>query len=272
MNILIHGCVGEGLLSLMFRGLYTAYTGMRTQQQKMDAISNNLANVDTAGYKKDTMVQNSFKEILTYKINDPELSHSENIGKMSLGVRVSQVYTDFLQGSLKQTNEQNNLAIQGTGFFKVGQLNDEGTMDVKFTRDGSFNLNQQGELVTNDGLFVLGGEDSPITLGLGDYRINKSGSIYQSDQLVGQMQVMDFEDLQSLRKEGSSLYRTTDASVEKAFEGTVQQGFIETSNANSIQEMVEMIATSRSYEANQKIIQTYDATMDKVVNSVGTVQ
>lgn len=255
----------------MFRGLYTAYTGMLTQQQKMDAISNNLANVDTAGYKKDAMVQNSFKEILTYKINDPEVAQSENIGKMSLGVQVSQVYTDFIQGSLKQTDENNNLALQGTGFFKVGQLNEEGTMDVKYTRDGSFNLNQEGQLVTNDGFSVLGNDDSAILLGLGDYRVNKDGSIYQQDALMGQMQVVDFEDLQTLRKEGSSLYSTTEASVEKTFEGTVQQGFLETSNANSIQEMVDMIATSRAYEANQKIIQTYDDTMEKVVNNVGSV-
>ena len=256
----------------MFRGLYTAYTGMRTQQQKMDAISNNLANVDTAGYKKDTMVQNSFKEILTYKIKDPELPNSQNIGKMSLGVHVSQVYTDFVQGSLKQTNERNNLAIQGTGFIKVGQLTEEGNMDIKYTRDGSLNLNQEGALVTSDGLFVLGGEETPITLAVGDYRVNEDGRIYQNEDLMGQLQITDFDDLQTLRKEGSSLYKTTDASVEKEFEGSVQQGFIESSNANSIQEMVDMIATSRTYEANQKIIQTYDATMDKVVNNVGTVR
>lgn len=256
----------------MFRGLYTAYTGMRTQQQKMDAISNNLANVDTTGYKKDQMVQNSFKEILTYKINDPEVPHSQNIGRMSLGVHVSHVYTDFTQGSLKQTDDQKNVALQGKGFFKVGEMGEDGTMTTKYTRDGSFNLDQQGQLVTNDGLFVLGEEDAPIALGQGDFRINRDGTIYQNENLLGAMQLVDFEDTQTLRKQGSSLYITTDASVEKLFEGTVEQGFLESSNSNSIQEMIDMIATSRIYESNQKIIQTYDATMEKVVNNVGVVR
>ncbi len=256
----------------MFRGLYTAYTGMTTQQSKMDAISNNLANADTTGFKKDQMVQNSFKELLTYKIHDPELPQTETIGQMSLGVKVSQVYTDFSQGSMKQTDSQLDAAIQGTGFFKVGIVDEEGNMTTSYTRDGSFNLNQDGTLVTNDGLFVLTEANSTINLGSGDFRINSDGSIYQSETLLGKLQIVDFEDLTTLRKQGSNLFQTTEDSVEKAFEGTIEQGFLESSNTNSITEMIDMISTSRTYEANQKIIQTYDATMDKVVNNVGTVR
>lgn len=256
----------------MFRGIYTAYTGMVTQQQKMDAISNNLANVDTTGYKKDQMVQSSFKEMLTFKINDPEVPHGKHIGEMSLGSNVSQVYTDFVQGSLKQTHEPLNVGLQGKGFLKVGKMTEEGTMDIRYTRDGSLNLDQQGRMVTNDGLFVLGDQDSILTLGNGSFRINVDGTIYQNEVLMGQIQMTDFEDPQTLRKQGSSLYTTTEASVEKAFEGKLQQGFLESSNVSSIQEMIEMIATSRTYEANQKIIQTYDATMEKVVNNVGAIR
>lgn len=255
----------------MLRGLYTAYTGMLTQQQKMDGISNNLANVDTNGYKKDQMIQKSFDEILTYKLHDPEVPHGQSIGKMSLGVKVDQVYTDFTQGSMKQTDNSLDLALQGDGFFKVGEVNDQGSMDIKYTRDGSFNLNQEGQLVTKDGLFVLGVEDVPVQLGFDDFRVNRDGSIYQKEEFTNQLQVVNFEESQSLRKQGSSLFNVTATSVETAFEGSIEQGFLETSNVNTISEMIDMIATTRTYEANQKIIQTYDATMDKAVNSVGSL-
>ena len=255
----------------MFRGLYTAYTGMVTQQQKMDGISNNLANVDTTGYKKDQMIQASFDEILAYKIHDPEVPQGKSIGKMSLGVKVSQVYTDFGQGSMKQTDNLLDVALQGDGFFKVGEVNDQGTMAIKYTRDGSFNFSQNGQLVTKDGLFVLGTDDAPIELDNDNFRINEDGSIYQNEVRMNQLQIVNFEEAQTLRKQGSSLYEVTDTSVTAAFEGTVVQGFLESSNVNTINEMVDMIATTRTYEANQKMIQTYDATMDKVVNSVGSL-
>lgn len=255
----------------MFKGLYTAYTGMLTQQRKMDAISNNLANVDTAGFKKDNMIQESFEEILTYKIHDPEMVQNEKIGRMSLGVQVNQVYTDFSQGSMKQTYSQLDAAIQGKGFFKVGEPGEDGNMAIKYTRDGSFKMDQQGRLVTNDGLFVMGENDEPITIPLGDFNINKKGQVLSKSNPVNSIQMVDFEDLQTLRKQGENLYVVTDASVEKNFEGTVEQGFLESSNTNSIQEMIDMIATTRAYEANQKIIQTYDETMSKAVNNIGSV-
>ena len=256
----------------MFRGLYTAYTGMRTQQEKMDAISNNLANVDTVGFKKDSMIQESFKEILTYKIHDPEMVQTQNIGKMSLGVTVSQVYTDFSQGSMKQTDNFLDAAIQGEGFFRVGMVKEDGSLDIKYTRDGAFKLGADGRLLTNDGLWVLGEEDQPITVPDNRYRLNRSGEIHYDEALLGKVQIVAFEDAQTLRKQGNNLYVTTYASVETDFTGTVEQGFLESSNANSIQEMIDMIATSRTYETNQKVIQTYDATMDKAVNNVGVVR
>lgn len=256
----------------MLRGLYTAYTGMRTQQDRMDAISNNLANVDTAGYKKDQVVLSSFKEVLTYKINDPERVSSQQIGKMSLGVNVDEVYTDHMQGSLKQTDESLDIALQGQGMMKVGQLNADGSMNEKYTRDGSLNLDQEGRLVTNDGLFVLNEEGGIITSDSYNVRINKDGSIYANETNIGKIQLVGIEDMKSLRKEGASLFIGTEATVETAFEGTVEQGFLETSNTNSIEEMINMINVMRTYESNQKVIQTYDTTMDKVVNSVGTIR
>lgn len=253
----------------MFRGLYTGYTGMVTQQQKLDTIANNLANVDTVGYKKDQVVQGSFKEMLTLKIKDPEVPNSAAIGRMSLGNQVQQVYTNFLQGSLKQTDEPLNVALQGEGFIKVSEKTGEEATDIGYTRDGALKLNQEGQLVTNTGLFVLGEDNQPIKVGAGRFFINRSGDVYKNDTMVGKIQLTAFEDPKTLRKQGDNIYKATEGAVEKAFEGTIEQGFIESSNVNSIQEMVDMIATNRTYEANQRIIKTYDETMQKVVNSVG---
>lgn len=253
----------------MFRGLYTGYTGMVTQQQKLDTIANNLANVDTVGYKKDQVVQGSFKEMLTLKIKDPEVPNNSAIGKMSLGNQVQQVYTNFLQGSLKQTDEPLNVALQGEGFIKVSEKTGEEATDIRYTRDGALKLNQEGQLVTNTGLFVLGEDNQPIKVGAGRFFINRSGDVYKNDTMVGKIQLTAFEDPKKLRKQGDNIYKATEGVVEKAFEGTIEQGFIESSNVNSIQEMVDMIATNRTYEANQRIIRTYDETMQKVVNNVG---
>ncbi len=255
----------------MFRGLYTAYTGMRYQQVKVDSISNNIANADTAGFKKDNVIAESFKDVLTYKIRDVEnKSIKQNIGKMSLGIKVAQVYTDFKQGPLKQTDQPLDVAISGTGFFKVGEITPDGNMNIKYTRDGSFGMDQENNLVTKDGLFVLS-EDKKINLEDGFVRINKDGSIYQGEALKGKIDLVDFDDLQMLRKEGDTLYITTDKSVEKPFESVVEQGFLEMSSANGIDEMIDLIQSTRIYESNQKVIQTYDETMGKVVNEVGRV-
>lgn len=256
----------------MFRGLYTGYTGMTTQQLKMDTIANNLSNADTVGYKRDRTIQTSFSEVLTYKINDPEIASAQNIGSMSMGVKLNEVYTDHSQGSMKQTDNLTDIALQGEGYMVVGEYNADGTYTLKYTRDGSLGLDQQGRLVSRDGLFVMGLDDQPITLSTDNFRINRDGSIYENENLVGTIKLVAVTDEGTMRKEGSSLYVTTDTTELTDFGGTVEQGFLEASNANSIEEMINMITTMRSYEANSKIIQTYDATMDKAVNSVGVVR
>jgi len=256
----------------MLRGLYTAYTGMRGQQDKMDSVANNLANANTIGYKKDQVVLKSFDEIWMTRIKDSESGMDQRIGKMSFGVAVDEVYTSHRQGSLKQTNERLNIALQGQGMIKIGELQKDGTMTEKYTRDGSFKLDQQGRLVTDNGLFVLNEEGGMITLPHNQVRISQEGSIYANTEKVGQLNIVGFEDMRTLRKEGSSQYIGTKDMVEKIFEGTVEQGFLESSNTNSVEEMINMMAVMRSYEANQKILQTYDGTLDKTINSVGVVR
>ncbi len=255
----------------MFRGLYTSYTGMKTQQRRVEAISNNIANIDTVGFKRDRVVETSFKDVLTKKIRDYQ--PIKNIGTMSLGAKVDRVFIDFSQGSLKQTDGQFDLAIEGKGFFKLGILNEKGELVEKYTRDGSFTLNEKNELVNTEGAYVLSGGKK---INLGDdnarARINADGSIYVKEELKAKIDIVDFENMQSLRKEGDSNFITTKESKEIAFKGKIVQGFLENSGVNSAEEMIDLIAATRIYEANQKIIQTYDETMNKVANDIARIK
>lgn len=252
----------------MVRGLYTAYTGMLAQQQKMDTISNNLANANTIGFKKDGVVFKSFKDVYMIKINDPEQMGNKRIGKASLGVKAGEIYTDFEQGALIQTDNPINMALQGKGMFVVGSIDRQGNLIEKYTRDGSFMLNPNGQIVSTDGYFLLG-NNGPIIVNNSNIRISEEGNIYDENDLIDKVKTIDFENLQSLKKIGGNIYEATEQTIIKDFEGQVVQGFTEASNVNSIDEMINMINVMRTYETNQKVISTYDTTLEKSVNEVG---
>ncbi|NLJ87877.1 MAG: flagellar basal-body rod protein FlgF [Epulopiscium sp.] len=250
----------------MIRGLYTSAIGMTTQFKRMDVISNNLANADNTGFKKDIVVSRSFPEELTKRINDQKngFSNNQNIGRMSLGLYVDEVYTNFRQGSLAQTSDPFNLALEGRGFFAI-----QGEDGVeRYTRDGSFVLNSDGRLMTKEGNLVLG-ENGVISLEQGDVRIDEEGNIFLDNELVDRLRIVNFDNPETLRKVGDNLLERSNQTQEIAFEGRVTQGFLETSNVNVVDEMIDMITATRIYEANQKAIQTHDETLGKAVNEVG---
>ncbi len=253
----------------MVRGLYTAYTGMEAQQHRMDVVSNNLANANTVGYKQDNVVFKSFDEVLAIKINDPQMSN-KNIGSMTLGVQIDNIYTNFEQGGISLTENPYTMAIEGKGMFTVGSMNEDGTFNEMFTRDGSIALDQNRNLVTKGGLYVIG-EQGLITVPHGEILITQDGTIYVNDQLVDKISLTGFENYDALKKIGDNNYDMTDRTVKTAFEGVVRQGYEEASNVNAVKEMIEMINLQRTYEANQKVLTTYDQTLDKVVNNVGRV-
>ncbi len=253
----------------MFRGLYTAYTGMRFQQSRVETISNNVANVNTTGYKGDELIGKPFNEILATRIRDIKIN--DKIGEMNLGVKVDEVYTDFSAGPLKQTYENFDVAINGDGFIKVASFDENGNAKELYTRDGSFTVDNEHNLVTKDGFFVLSNGEK-IVLEDKHMLIGRDGSIYQNDVLKGKIDLVDFEDVHSLKKVDNSLFEKTQNSKEKPFSATLEQGYLEGSGVNSVKEMVKLIAANRMYESNQKVIQTYDETMSKVVNELGTIK
>lgn len=257
----------------MVKGLYTAYTGMLNEQHRMDVLTNNLANTSTTGFKKEGTTSQSFKDVLGVKIKDTsEWNIPKRLGVMSMGVKIGENYTDYSQGSVRETGNPFDLALSGPGFFAIEFTNKAGETSVKYTRDGGFTLTQEGTLVTKDGDFVLDSDGNHITLDpFATVSIDRAGNIYENDENTGiQIQVADFEDYNYIEKYGENLYQPVEgATLLDDAEGQVYQGYLEMSNVETVQEMVNMIAITRQYETNQKVIQTMDESLQSAVTDLG---
>ncbi len=277
----------------MIRGLYTGASGMIARMHDMDAISNNLANVDLTGYKRDTTVHKAFPELLLRRMNDDgvfkippgSVDQAPVIGTVGTGVEYNESFTVFSQGAMKQTENPFDLALEGKGFFSIDTPNGE-----RYTRNGSFHISPEGLLVTKQGLPVLG-ENGPIELKKNNFIVDQQGRVWQNStfaddperlvsleenqweniELVDQLKLVDFPRDRYLKKQGDSLWLNDRFSGDPRRVGVedglqVRQGFIEGSNVNPVQEMVRMIEVNRAYEANQKVIQAHDQMTDKLIN------
>lgn len=259
----------------MVRGLYIAASSAISESKRIDVISNNIANVNTSGFKKDTMVTETFPDVLYKRMETidakttvstaPSVKKLGYIGKLSYGVRVDEVYSNFEQGPLSNSSNPLDLALQGKGFFAVETA--EGT---RYTRNGEFTLDAEGYITTKEGYKVLG-QNGPIRVEGNNIIITEAGQVFNGENEIDNLQLVDFNDYQLLKKIGDSLFEDTGAGQGNAIqaEGLVQQGFIEGSNVNSVKSMVEMITVLRSYEANQKVIHTHDELLQKAANEIG---
>lgn len=252
----------------MVRGLYTACTGMVNQMARLDVISNNLANSDTTAYKKEGSTSQSFNSVLAIKINDSSVKYiPQPVGNMSLGVKIGETYTNYSDGNLEETGNTLDVALAGKGFFAISYADRNGNESIRYTRDGNFALSSDGTLMTKDGDFILDENGDMINIPPGtDISINESGVIYASGQEVARLQMVDFEDYNYLKKFGENMYIAVDGAVTQEANCKVYQGYLEASNVNVIDEMVEMISVTRDYESNQKIIQSIDSTLETAVN------
>lgn len=257
----------------MVRGLYTAYTGMVNQQKRLDTITNNLANAATTGYKREGATARAFNEYLTIKANDQTTGYiTQNIGQMSLGVKIGENYTDYSQGSFRNTENTYDVALEGNGFFSISFTNKSGEQSIMYTRDGEFTIDSEGALRTKDGDYVQGeGGDIYVPVNATQVAITSTGEIYADGELVDTLQVVDFEDYNYLKKYGENMYQTVDGATEIESAALVHQGYLEASNINVVNEMVEMITISRAYESSQKAVQTADSMIEKAVNEVGRI-
>ena len=259
----------------MIRGLYTSGWSMLANTKQMDTISNNLANVNTNGYKKDTVVFEAFPNALINRINDSKsnLNPSGKVGDVQLGNDVGEVFTYYKQGQLIKTDGNIDMAISGSdsAFFAVAVPDGNGDYRECYTRDGAFGLNAMNQLVTKDGNPVMG-VNGTITLQSEEFAVTDDGSVIENGQIVNKLLIKEFTDSTTLRKIGSNLVERTDGTQEQEFGGTVKQGYLEQSNVNTINEMINMITVMRSYEANQKVLHSQDAATEKAVNEVGVVR
>ena len=258
----------------MVKGLYTAYTGLINEQNRMDVLTNNLANANTVGFKKEGSTSQAFDDVLAYKIKDTtDPLSARPLGGISLGVKIGETYTDFSQGSMRSTENTFDLAVSGTGFFAVEFTNKNGESSTKYTRDGSFILNKDGYLVTKDGDYVLGSNNNRIRLDPNQpAMVDQAGRIWQNDAVVATVGITDFEDYNYLEHYGENYYQPVEGATQKAGDYKIMSGYLEMANMSVVTEMVNMISVSRAYETNQKMVQTFDSTLEIASKQLGRVQ
>jgi flagellar basal-body rod protein FlgG len=243
---------------------------MATQMNKLNVISNNIANTDTTGFKRDQVITQTFTHELMNRLNDPGMARPrvEPIGRITSGMFIDDIHTDFSAGGLRASNSPTHMALSDRGFFAIEVMNAAGEAEIRYTRDGSFVNEPGGLLMTTEGNYVLDVNGERITLPAGEIHIYTNGEIHVGGVLLTTVMVQDFENPQSLRKIGDNLYQVTDETVMQDYAGGVFQYFLELSNVNAVREMVDMIATMRNYELNQRAALTHDTHMDHIANSI----
>lgn len=282
----------------MVRGVYTGASGMIAQQERLDVVANNLANVDKPGFKRDTATFKAFPEMMAARTEDDgvvifPLGSTDirpYVGRMGTGVEVNEVFTEWEQGSLRETGNQLDIALSDKGFFTIETPNGE-----RYTRNGSFLIDKDNYLVTKHGYKVMG-ENGYIQIKTNNYVIDEEGRVsvnkryqnnddfvqmtqneWKDEEILDTLKIVRFENERYLKKEGDSFWVDTQISgpayiAQKGIDRPkVLSRFLEMSNVNPINEMVRMIEVQRAYELNSKSIATHDTLIGRVVNEVGRV-
>lgn len=242
----------------MIKGIYTSASGMIPHVLKQEVFANNMANANTIGFKRDRVFLQKLKQAQDGLITDLEW-------KVPM---VDGVYIDFSQGFTRKTECPLDVAIEGEGFFVVQSPEGE-----RFTKDGEFCLNQEGMLVNKNGHLVLS-DSGPITISGDDISISGDGTISVDGSEVAKIRIVDFEKPYNLVKVnyGYLAPAEEEAQAINAEDYEVRQGYVEESNVNIIEQMVDMLVSFRAYEAGQKSIHAQDETLDKAVNDLGRVR
>ncbi|KAA0957454.1 flagellar hook-basal body protein [Planococcus sp. ANT_H30] len=278
----------------MFRGLYTATSGMMANNRNQQILTNNLSNANTPGFKEDKAVLRAFPDQLIVAIENGKKGTivPQNIGSLTTGVYPQEGIPSFLQGPLRETGNSTDMALldellplntdtqqKGSMVFAVTAENGE----MRYTKNGSFAVNTEGFLTTSDGFPVLGENQQPIQVGSADFTVQDNGQLILADGTQGdRLWIGHTDNPQQFVKEGQNLLRWTgDAEAAPQFIDNVarlagtnsflKQGFIEQSNVDLTKTMTDMMTTYRGFESNQKVIQAYDRSMEKAVNEIGRV-
>ena len=241
----------------MIKGIYTSGSGMLPRMLKQDIFANNMANANTVGYKKDNVFLQQLEKARQNRDLVTDLEWETPM--------VDDVYIDFGQGQLQETKQPLNVAIDGNGFFVVET--DDGE---RYTRSGVFQLTAEGNLIDSNGNNVLS-DAGPIVINGDEVVINQEGTVFVDGNEVSRLRVVDFNQPYNLTKvnEGYLVPESPEDAPQDAQGVEIRQGFVEASNVNIIESMVDMIISFRAYEAGQKAIHSQDETLDKAVNDLG---
>lgn len=261
---------------MIIRGFDAASRGMQALIEQNDSTANNVANVNTVGYKKQNLVfQNIYDANIIQK--SPQSGEVTSIGELSVGSRVQKLTYDFSQGTLDKTGNTFDLALQGDGFFKI--QSNEG--DISYTRNGAFTMNNNGDLVTKDGDYVLDDRNKRIKIktndvvmhSINDIIINKDGQIELNNETnriaMQKIGVFDFQNKENMVCIGGSKFKPMNDNLGrgelKAEKFSLEQGSLELSNANVVNEMIKTINTSRNYEALSKLVKADGDSLSSVM-------
>lgn len=293
----------------MLRGLYTATAGMIAEQRRHDTVTQNIANINTPGYKQVNSISRTFPEMLVALQNNGQQPTSRNIGRLATGVFAEESLPSYAQGDIRNTGRNSDLSLksnievndpatgQAIPFDASGKyVNEDGEVmyrpeaffsvmdnnnNVKYTRDGSFQVSANGELLTAQGYRLLNQAGEPITfpqgLSVDNLIINAAGAMTDGVNQLGQLGIKIVNRPQELVSEGGNTYRAEDEEVadirdlQQNDAVEMRQGALEGSTVDPTQSMVDLMAAQKAYESNQKVIQFYDKSLDKAVNEIGRV-
>ncbi|MCM3356457.1 MULTISPECIES: flagellar hook-basal body protein [unclassified Psychrobacillus] len=278
----------------MFRGFNTVASGMIAQQRRTELLTNNMANANTPGFKADQSTIRSFPDMLMSRLGPTKIP-TENpisgkslstVGGISTGVYMSEIVALQTQGQLKQTDLNTDLALIDGGLPVDAESGKAGALFFRlehpaggeaYTRNGNFTLDAAGFLTNAQGLYVLNSSGQRIQMQNDDFRVGDDGQIYVDNESVSQIGVSFAATPDRLVKQDNGLFRTEDGNeLPSAYDNgevsfAMQQGYIEGSNVDTAKTMTELMSAYRTFEANQKILQAYDQSMQKTVNEVGRV-
>jgi flagellar basal-body rod protein FlgF len=250
----------------MLRCFYTAGSGMLVQRDRMEVLSNNLTNVDTTGYKSDSLISSTFKDMIISKLDDTNIvSTTSIVGALGTGTHIESVSTSFEQGSVEETGRSCDFALEGDGFFVVSTPDGE-----RYTRNGSFTLTSDGYLITGEGNYVQG-QNGRIYVGGDDFSVDGQGNIYVDGTLTDRFRIVTFDDLSGLRKQGRDLYYRASGQMQTSDDTVVVQGSLEASNVDTAEELTRLLAVSNAYQTNQRVLGMVDESLQKAVNEVGRI-
>lgn len=253
----------------MYQGFYNLTSGMLTQQRNLNVISNNMVNIQTAGYKRDKMTSSTFEEEMLIRTGRRSKGNPEELAVTSKIKTAQQTYVNYEQGNLEDSGGLYDFALAGDGFFCI-----QTPQGVAYTRNGSFYVDEEGYLMMNNGLGrVLGTNNQPIQIPNEEFGVDSSGTIRSTvgaGEEYGTIRIVDFDDYEQLHKEDYGVYSTSQTARDvQPGETTVVWQMLEGSNVNMIEEMTSMMSAQRALQSAAQVLKMYDQIMSKSATDVG---